>query len=131
MNRGDLAKANRSLAGLSTGDAFGELFFSISPFTATADTLPKGPWRWTDDTHMALSVVEVLQNHGHIDQDALAAAFARRYQEQSRRGYGGGARTLLQQFNAGQSWRQVSPQLFGGGSYGNGAAMRVAPLGGF
>ena len=80
---------------------------------------------------MALSIVEVLKTYGHIEQDALAQAFARRYQEEPYRGYGGGAARLLHQVAAGSDWRTVSPALFGSGSYGNGAAMRVAPLGGF
>ena len=34
--------------------------------------------------------------------------------------------------NSEETWRSASPQLFGGvGSFGNGAAMRVAPLGAF
>lgn len=126
-----MERALRSLDGLSTGDAFGELFFSLSPEDAGWDDLPPGPWPWTDDTHMALSIVEVLKEYGRVDQDALARAFARRYLEQPNRGYGGGARRLLVQIATGSDWRDASPKLFGGGSCGNGAAMRVAPLGAF
>ena len=127
----DLSKALKSHEGLSIGDEFGELFFTISPHHTSPSNLPKQIWRWTDDTHMALSIVEVLNTQGHIEQDALAQAFARRYLEDPYRGYGGGAARLLQQVAAGSDWRTVSPALFGSGSYGNGAAMRVAPLGGF
>src|SRR5574341_564589 len=127
-----LAKANRSLEGLSVGDAFGELFFSTSPYcTMSPSELPLGPWRWTDDTHMALSIVEILKTYGRIEQDALAQAFARRYAEEPYRGYAGGAVRLLRQIGAGVDWRKASPALFDKGSYGNGAAMRVAPIGGF
>ncbi|RMH36799.1 MAG: ADP-ribosylglycohydrolase family protein [Nitrospirae bacterium] len=125
-----LAKALRSLDGLSVGDAFGELFFTRSPHETSTD-LPPGPWRWTDDTHMALSIVEVLETYGRIEQDALAQAFARRFTEDPYRGYGSGARRLLQQLAHGGDWRELSPKLFGSGSYGNGAAMRVAPVGAF
>jgi len=127
----DLSKALQSLEGLSVGDAFGELFFTVSPHHTSPASLPKTVWRWTDDTHMALSIVEVLKRYGHIEQDALARAFAQRYQEEPYRGYGGGAARLLRQVASGSDWRTVSPALFGTGSYGNGAAMRVAPLGGF
>lgn len=126
-----LSKARHSLDGLSVGDAFGELFFSMSPASARSADLPTHQWRWTDDTHMALSIVEVLQEYGHIDQDALARAFARRYQEEPYRGYAGGAAWLLRHIATGADWRIIAPTLFGSGSYGNGAAMRVAPLGGF
>jgi ADP-ribosylglycohydrolase len=126
-----ITRAMRSLDGLSVGDAFGELFFFISPEYAAWEDLPGEKWRWTDDTHMALSIVEVLKKFGRIDQDALAEAFGRRYLEEPARGYAGGARRLLMQLATGSDWRDVSPKLFGGGSFGNGAAMRVAPLGAF
>ena len=87
----NLSQALQSLEGLSIGDAFGELFFTISPHHTSPFDLPKQVWRWTDDTHMALSIVEVLKAHGHIDQDELAQAFARRYSEEPYRGYGSGA----------------------------------------
>lgn len=128
-----LTNALRSLDGLSVGDAFGELFFlyDIDPKRASLDDLPPGPWSWTDDTHMALSIVEVLGTYGHIDQDALAQAFARRFLRDPYRGYGSGAKRLLRQIAAGADWREIAPRLFGIGSYGNGAAMRVAPIGGY
>lgn len=126
-----LAKAKRSLEGLSVGDAFGELFFRISPYETTSSQLPSGTWRWTDDTHMALSIVEVLEKHGHIDQDALAQAFTRRFVQEPHRGYAGGAVRLLTQISTGGNWRDLSPRLFGSGSFGNGSAMRVAPVGGY
>lgn len=117
-----------ALRGLSVGDAFGENFF-FQPEALANRQLPPGPWRWTDDTHMALSIVEILLTHGAIEQDRLAAAFARRYREQSWRGYAGGARRLLERIDAGADWRVEAPRLFGQGSYGNGAAMRAAPIG--
>jgi ADP-ribosylglycohydrolase len=126
-----LQRAQRSLDGLSVGDAFGELFFYISPEYATLNDLPGEMWRWTDDTHMALSIVEVLKNFGRVDQDALAQAFARRYLDEPNRGYGSGAKRLLARIATGAAWREESPLLFGSGSCGNGAAMRVAPLGAF
>jgi len=38
-------------------------------------TLPMPVWRWSDDTHMTLSVVENLAHHQGIDRDSLAASF--------------------------------------------------------
>jgi ADP-ribosylglycohydrolase len=125
-------RALLSLEGLSVGDAFGELFFSASLSLIATHKLPPGPWPWTDDTHMALSVVEVLKNHGRIDQDALARRFAERFAQDPYRGYAGGAIDLLTRVSHGEDWRRVAPLLFRGtGSYGNGAAMRAAPIGGF
>ena len=123
--------AEKSLDGLSIGDAFGELFFHLSPFHTKFEDLPAAPWKWTDDTHMALSVVEILKKHQRIDQDELAIAFVKRYVGDPRRGYAGGAHRLLGEVAQGANWRDISPKLFGNGSYGNGGAMRAAPIGGF
>jgi len=130
-NTMSLEDALLSLQGLSVGDAFGECFFSHSYQLVERCELPPPPWRWTDDTHMALSIVEVLQKHGGVDQDILAQAFALRFRQESWRGYGGGARHLLSQISKGADWRKTAPALFDGGSFGNGGAMRAAPVGGF
>jgi len=52
--------------GPSVGDAFGECFFSaLCEFLAKQD-FPSSPWEWSDDTHMAVSLVETLRDHGEI-----------------------------------------------------------------
>lgn len=124
-----------SLEGLSVGDAFGETFFGetelIRARIADRATRP-GRWGWTDDTAMALSIVEVLRAHGGIDQDALARAFAARYSAQPDRGYGGTAHGILQAIGRGVPWAVASSRVFDGqGSMGNGGAMRAAPIGAF
>ncbi len=131
MKEQPLAKARLSLEGLSVGDAFGELFFSLTLPADGPARLPDGPWPWTDDTHMALSIVEILKARGEIDQDELARSFARRWEKEPGRGYGGGAARLLARIGRGEDWRRASPALFNGGSFGNGAAMRVAPVGAY
>lgn len=127
-------RARLALDGLSVGDAFGEQFFSPAVWHGYMERkeLPLPVWRYTDDTVMALSIVEILERHGCIHQDDLAAAFQRRYQAEPRRGYGAGAARLLRDLSLGGEWRELSRTAFGGlGSFGNGAAMRVAPLGAF
>lgn len=119
-----------SLAGLSVGDAFGDQFFLHANRHLTAADLPSPPWEWSDDTEMACSVVACLRRHGCVDQDALAASFAARMDTGRR--YGAGALELLERIRDGHPWRAASAGSFGGnGSFGNGAAMRVAPLGAF
>ncbi|MHB2147956.1 ADP-ribosylglycohydrolase family protein [Calditrichota bacterium LG25] len=121
-----------SLEGLALGDAFGEQFFNrANAKYFHAQALPPGEWKWTDDTHMALSIVEMLKEEGSIDPDRLAKKFAFRYSQQPWRGYGWGAARLLRAVAEGGDWRKLAPALFKGGSYGNGAAMRIAPLGAF
>lgn len=121
-----------SLEGLSVGDAFGEKFFGAGGAERTQRReLPAGPWRWTDDTQMAISIVAVLHKHGQIKQDELAKQFATRFQRDPRRGYGSGAKRLLSRLAQGEDWRELAPALFSGGSYGNGGAMRAAPIGAY
>jgi ADP-ribosylglycohydrolase len=138
-------RARLSLEGLSVGDAFGECFFtypasiahqSDAPYfdvyhdIVNNQALPPPPWRYTDDTEMALSIVHVLGIHGQIDQGALAQSFAQRYTPW--RGYGPAMHRLIRQLNGGVHWSIAAPSLFEGqGSYGNGAAMRVAPVGAY
>ncbi|HUU44604.1 MAG TPA: ADP-ribosylglycohydrolase family protein [Acidobacteriota bacterium] len=122
-----------SLKGLSVGDAFGETFFNAPAalevrFEQRTPAPP--PWRYTDDTLMALSIVALLMRDGRIDPDALAADFVARFDPT--RNYGAGAVRLLIRLRDGADWRVEAPAMFNGaGSYGNGAAMRVAPLGAY
>jgi len=130
-----LNNARRSLTGLSVGDAFGERFFTnprIVERLIETRAIPVPPWSFTDDTVMAISIVDVLEDRGAIDGDLLADFFAARYRLDPGRGYGGTAHQILTRISEGESWRQVSPSVFGGGgSMGNGGAMRAAPIGGY
>lgn len=79
---------------------------------------------------MALSLVSVLRQRGTADQDLLAQSFGEHFNPS--RGYGLMMHRLLPRLRAGADWRSEAASLFGGqGSFGNGAAMRVAPLGAF
>jgi ADP-ribosylglycohydrolase len=130
-----LARAELALTGLSVGDAFGQMFFGNTNTMSMAidlRALPAPPWYLTDDSIMAIGIVETLAACGEIDRDYLASRFAANYQRNRRRGYGGMAHHILQEFCNGSDWREVAPAVFDGmGSYGNGAAMRVAPVGAF
>ncbi|WP_426731996.1 ADP-ribosylglycohydrolase family protein [Myxococcus faecalis] len=130
-----MGRALLSLEGLSVGDGFGERFFAGRSLVAEwveARRLPTPPWPYTDDTEMALSLVQVLDEHGRVEQERLASLFGKRYRDNPYRGYGGTAQDILERVHLGMSWRQVASEVFGGtGSKGNGAAMRVAPLGAY
>ncbi|WP_149037958.1 ADP-ribosylglycohydrolase family protein [Kitasatospora sp. MBT63] len=123
-----------SLQGLALGDAFGDRWFhprvdedSVEYRTRTPRP---APWPWTDDTAMALTLVEHLAEHGEVRPDGLARAFAARYTADPDRGYGPSMHQVLRQIDGGAHWHGVTSAVFGGqGSHGNGAAMRVAPLG--
>ncbi len=130
-----LARARRSLDGLSVGDAFGEEFVA-EPATMRERleqrVLPPAPWPYTDDTVMALSVVETLEEHGRIEQDALASRFGRKFSFDPWRGYGQATHRMLGEIHRGGDWRELAAAAFGGaGSMGNGGAMRAAPIGAY
>ena len=129
-----LARAQLSLEGLSIGDALGQCFFSpwIRDYCLSKRIVPEGPWRWTDDTAMALGIVEVLERHHRIDQDELASIFAQRYVNDPDRGYGPAQHDLLRAIHRGRSWQAKTHELFNGaGSFGNGGAMRASPVGAY
>jgi ADP-ribosylglycohydrolase len=94
-------------------------------------TLPAPPWFFTDDTVMALSILETLAEHREINPDSLAINFAGRYD--AGRGFGPAMHQLLPTIRRHpQSWQTEAAALFRGeGSFGNGSAMRVAPLGAY
>lgn len=128
-----LSRARLSLTGLAIGDGVGEMMFS-RPDKAfemiSNEELPAGPWWHTDDTEMAISIVDTLRLLGTVHQDSLARQFAYRFEREPDRGYGSGARMQLRAMIEGTPWRVTSRDAFGGaGSLGNGSAMRVTPVG--
>jgi len=138
-----MERVRLALEGLSLGDAFGERFFwdfdkptflidQEKAATLAGDrVVPPAPWPYTDDTAMALGIAEILNRHGHVDRDELARRFAARYTEEHR-GYGAAAIEVLEGIHEGASWQSAARVVFDGeGSMGNGAAMRVAPLGAY
>jgi ADP-ribosylglycohydrolase len=77
---------------------------------------------------MACAIHTELLGRGAIDQDRLAASFAAHHDFD--RGYGPTVNRMLRLVREGGSWRALAAEPFDGqGSWGNGAAMRVAPLG--
>ncbi|MCP3805167.1 ADP-ribosylglycohydrolase family protein [Allokutzneria sp. A3M-2-11 16] len=124
-----MSRSESSLRGLALGDAFGQTWFAPEGDLRRRRVAP-APWPWTDDTAMALALFRVLREHGAVNQDALAAEFAATYTAEPHRGYGATMHDVLAAIHSGQSWRDVARRQFDGqGSWGNGAAMRVAPLG--
>jgi ADP-ribosylglycohydrolase len=128
-----LARAALSLHGLAVGDALGG-FFEFAGAKARRRIaerwLPGAPWRWTDDTQMAGAVVATLRSCAGIDQEVLAVELAARYERG--RGYGLATRAVLARLRRGADWRTEATSVFGGtGSFGNGAASRVPPIGAY
>jgi len=92
--------------------------------------LPDGAARYTDDTEMTIGVAESLAACGGFDGPDLARRFAENFKPH--RGYGPAAIGVLLELRRGAPWDEPAARLFGGqGSFGNGAAMRAAPVGVF
>lgn len=124
------------LLGLAVGDALGSHFEGqssdwVQSRYPTPEALitnpPEAPWQYTDDTQMAIGVTEALLKDRAIVEQTLCGAFVENYMPS--RGYGRGARIILEAMKEGQDYRHWANDLFPGGSFGNGAAMRVAPVG--
>lgn len=127
--------ANRALRGTSIGDAFGESFFGETDKMLAyirERRIPETSWEFTDDTIMAISIYDQLRKNGTIDQDQLAQRFVVNHDKDVNRGYGSTARRILREIGEGGNWKEVSQSVFEGmGSMGNGASMRVSPIGAF
>jgi poly(ADP-ribose) glycohydrolase ARH3 len=122
-----------ALLGLALGDAVGAPFEGRS--RVRIDEVQR--WldadrvlRWTDDTHMALTLGRALvEGGGSLDPERLGDAFAEAYAAEPWRGYGAGPPQVFALVRSGMSYVEAAGTLFGGtGSFGNGAAMRVAPV---
>ncbi len=118
------------LLGLALGDALGAPFeggvFAGVVWRAIGLRSP-GVLRYTDDGEMALASAESLVACGGFDVDHMARTWAERCSWD--RGYGPGARKVLALIRDGVPWREANTRVFPQGSFGNGAAMRAAPLG--
>lgn len=132
MNMGVEAKYLGSMVGSALGDAIGELAFQYpeqNALSAVVESLEE--LRYTDDTAMAIGLATSLAQLGKLDGQHLGETFRRNFQLEPWRGYGSGPPTVFAMVRSQKiSYAEAAQRLFGGtGSFGNGAAMRIAPLG--
>lgn len=120
------------LLGLALGDALG------APFEGAGRVSREQVWtaakertllRYTDDTHMAIGVAESLIACRCFNGKHMAETFVRNFEQEPWRGYGPGPPRVFRKIKAGFPWDQAAEKIYPGGSFGNGAAMRVAPVG--
>ena len=125
-----------AVLGLAVGDAVAapwegvgaDLIFINGPADKIVAHVDGGTIYYTDDTQMTIGVVQTLLACGTMEKEPLARRFAENYHPD--RGYGQGARRIINAVGAGEDWETLAATLFGGeGSLGNGAAMRAAPIG--
>jgi len=119
------------LLGLAIGDALGAPFEG-SGFTSAVQVRASAGdnplLRYTDDTHMAIGIAESLISCLGFDGPDMAEKFIKNYEQEPWRGYGPGPPRIFNKIRAGSSWDRAAEDIYPGGSYGNGSAMRVAPL---
>ncbi|MEA3471268.1 MAG: ADP-ribosylglycohydrolase family protein, partial [Thermodesulfobacteriota bacterium] len=120
------------MIGSALGDAIGENAFVHIREKSLNDFLERGELlTYTDDTAMALGIAESLVRMRKIDQQDLGDTFRRNFENEPWRGYGSGPPvifSIVKKTNI--AYVEAAKSLFGGrGSLGNGAAMRIAPVG--
>jgi poly(ADP-ribose) glycohydrolase ARH3 len=121
-----------SLLGCGVGDAVGELAFAHrtrDDLVLTAARLPV--LRYTDDTAMTIALAEALLETGDVGEQTVGDHLARIHAAEPRRGYGPGPGKIFARVaRDGIDYATAAAALYDGeGSLGNGAAMRVAPVG--
>jgi len=121
-----------ALVGTGVGDALGAPFEGwpwVKPEVVEAVTEKRKVLTYTDDTHMMIGVAESLVRIGGFNGEDMAQTFVRNYELEPFRGYGPGPPHIFRLIRAGAPWDEVAQRLYHGGSYGNGSAMRIAPIG--
>ncbi|RZN37878.1 MAG: hypothetical protein EFT35_05565 [Methanophagales archaeon ANME-1-THS] len=127
------SKFTGALIGSAVGDALGAPVEGWSMEMVRSRYREGTGWtmingRYTDDTELMIGVAESLIEHKGFNGADMARRFIQNYD--ATRGYSPWTQETLQRIREGVRWDKASENLFGGkGSYGNGAAMRVAPIG--
>lgn len=121
-----------ALVGTAVGDALGApMEGRLRVPSAYLDSLDDGsPYlTYTDDTAMTIGVARSLVECGRFDGRHMAATLADIHRREPWRGYGAGPPQVFRRLSEGVPWDEAARHLFGGeGSFGNGGAMRVAPV---
>ena len=87
----------------------------------------RGFGRYTDDTQMTLALAASLVEVGRLSAEHVSSKYAERYE--GWRGYGGAAHHVMQALRQDADYRRTGRLGFAEGSFGNGGAMRIAPVG--
>ncbi len=120
------------MVGSALGDAIGELAFTYPQRDLLLSRLDQvSELRYTDDTAMAIGLAESIIKEGGINQQQLGETFRINFEREPWRGYASGPPTIFSMVKRfGITYTDAARRMFGGsGSLGNGAAMRVAPVG--
>jgi poly(ADP-ribose) glycohydrolase ARH3 len=126
------AKFLGSLVGTAVGDAVGAGFEGRDAAEReTIEAVADGRelLAYTDDTHMMIGMAESLVHKEGFDGEHMARIFIQNYENEPWRGYGPGPPNIFRMIRAGEAWDKAAEKVYHGGSFGNGSAMRIAPVG--
>lgn len=133
MEKVDLqSKFVGAMLGSALGDAIGELAFRFHDRDSLEEAVGKiNTLSYTDDTAMAIGLAESIVRKGKIDQEDIGTTFSKNFEREPWRGYASGPPTVFYMAKqSGMAFVDAARRLYGGdGSYGNGAAMRITPVG--
>ena len=120
------------LLGVFTGDALGRPWEGWRPSEGRSGA-DRVAWlgrseilRYTDDTQLTIALALALLDDGAIDPEGFARRILEVYEDE--RGYGAGMRSLVRRWREGMDVAAAVTSVFPEGSFGNGAAMRSAPV---
>ncbi|XP_066590261.1 ADP-ribosylhydrolase ARH3-like [Prorops nasuta] len=138
------SKFRGTMLGVLAGDCLGSPYEGDSPLSTgeklvlqkSLDKL-EGPsykapvMKYTDDSAMSKAVAESLAEKEKLSIEDLAIKFVKAYFREPHRGYGPAVVTVFQKLRGSRFSNLERPaleQFNGRGSWGNGGAMRVAPI---
>lgn len=120
------------MIGSAIGDAIGEIAFSYPEKEKLLKVIARvKELIYTDDTAMAIGLAESLIERKGLDQEHLGETFHKNFIREPWRGYASGPPSIFSLVRqTGIPYVTAAKTLFDGeGSFGNGAAMRIAPVG--
>lgn len=127
-----------ALLGTAVGDILGanveffsrdEILQEHGRITDFLDSPARPMGMFTDDTEMTIALAASLVACGSLDGHHCAMAYAKAFIAEPRRGYGPSVSQILNMLAAGADFRTTGRAVHPQGSYANGGAMRIAPVG--
>ena len=128
-----LEKFRGGMLGGAVGDAVGELASTHGDYDSLIDWISEGDvLRYTDDTAMSIGLAEAMtMSGGGINEEEIGKIFQRNYGREPWRDYSKSIPAIFAMVKRhDMPFSEAAGRLHDGqGSMGNGAAMRIAPLG--
>lgn len=125
-------KFRGTMLGTAAGDCLGrpvEGHRPVSDFYLSEVLTSHAFLSYSDDTAMTRVLARSLLDRDGFSGAHMSLGFAREFRAEPFRGYGRNVVDVFHRVERGTPWDVAAARQFGGqGSYGNGAAMRVAPV---